>query len=107
MQFALRSILATLATVLALAACTPARYVKEGADEARVAADLSECREIAARQAFRDQAAFENRIALHRFDHFSRHRVSRHHLGPSLGELEHRYARICMLSRGYELQAGE
>ncbi len=72
-----------------------------------MAADLSECREIAARHAFRDQAALENRIALHRFDHFGCHRVSRHHLGPSLGVLEHRYTRVRMLSRGYELQAGE
>jgi len=96
---------APLAALLALGACTSARYVKANADEAQVAADLAECAEIAAHQAFRDLTFYDRRATLDRFDDLGRRRALGADFGPSQGELEHRYARICMLSRGYELQA--
>jgi hypothetical protein len=97
----------SLIAALALTACAPARYVKEGVEEAQAARDLSECREIAAHQAFRDLAVLERRARLHRLGDHRRHSALARGPLPGLGELEHRYARICMMSRGYELQTGE
>ncbi len=59
---------------------------------------LSECAEIARRQAFME---FRFDAPHHRLHHHDR-LLHRYH-GPSLGELEHRYRRVCMLARGYQL----
>jgi len=99
--------LAALAVLLMVGACAPARYVKAGADEVQVAADLAECRDIAARQAFRDLGYYDHPTRLGGVDALGRRRTMGVEFAPSLGELEQRYLRVCMMSRGYELKAAE
>ena len=86
-----------------LSACVPVGYIKPGMTEEGVTRDLSECAEIASHQAFRDIAIMDFRFdTLHpRLHH--RDRFLHGHHGSSLGELEHRYRRVCMLARGYQL----
>ena len=89
--------------VFVLVGCVPMGYVKSGASTERTQQDLSDCSAIARHQSFRDMPALEFRLALgygsfHRGDRFM---PGRYHL--SLAELQHRYRRICMLARGYEL----
>ncbi len=85
-------------TVL-LSACAPVGYIKPGMTEEKVARELSECAEIARHQAFRDIP-----IMGFQFDSLhSRDRLFHSCYGPSPGALEHRYRRICMLARGYQL----
>ncbi len=73
-----------------VSACAPVGYIKPGMTEEEVTRDRSECAEIARHEAFRD----------FRFDSLhSRGRLIHSYYGPSLGELEHRYRRVCMLAR--------
>ncbi len=86
-----------------LSACVPVGYIKPGMTQDEVTRDLAECAEIASHQAFRDIAIMD-----FRFDSFHprlhhRDRLFHRYHGPSLGELEHRYRRVCMLARGYQL----
>ncbi len=81
-----------------VSACAPYGYIKPEMTEEGVKRDLSECAEIAKHQAFRDIP-----IMVFRFDSLHpRDRLFHSHYGPSLGELEHRYRRVCMLARGYQ-----
>ncbi len=80
-----------------VSACAPVGYIKPGMTEEEVTRDRSECAEIARHEAFRD----------FRFDPlppWPHHRSRLFHRYPdrSLGELKHRYRRICMLARGYQ-----
>ncbi len=97
------AVLLVAAGLLGLAACAEVGYVKPGVTDEEYAQDSQDCAEIARHQAFRDQAVFETRF---RHDPSFRH-DSRfwtfHDFGPTMPELEFRYKRICMLSRGYEL----
>ncbi len=82
-----------------VSACAPVGYIKPGMTEEEVARELSECAEIARHQAFRDIP-----IMGFRFDSLHpRDRLIHSYHGPSLSELEHRYRRVCMLARGYQL----
>ncbi len=86
-----------------VSACAPVGYIKPGMTEEEVTRDLSECTETARHQAFRDIAIMDFRLdALHPLLHH-RDRLLYNHHGPSRGELEHRYRRVCMLARGYQL----
>ncbi len=86
-----------------VSACAPVGYIKPGMTEEEVTRDLSECAEIARHEAFRDIAIMDFQFdALHPRRHH-RDRLLHRHLGPSLGQLEHRYRRVCMLARGYQL----
>ncbi len=93
----------TLAFAFALTGCVTLVYVKSGATDDQVRLDLAECTDIARQQAFRDQPSLEFQLGLgygpvHRRDRslFARHR-------PSYAEVQHRYRRVCMIARGYEL----
>ncbi len=86
-----------------VSACAPVGYIKSGMTKEEVTRDLAECAEIASHQAFRDIAIMDFRFdALHPLLHH-RDRLLYDHHGPSRGELEHRYRRVCMLARGYQL----
>ncbi len=80
-----------------VSACAPLGYIKPGMTEEEVTRDLIECAEIARHEAFRD----------FRFDplppwlHHRGRLFHRYHYR-SLGELKHRYRRVCMLARGYQ-----
>ncbi len=88
-----------VALLALVSACVPVGYIKPGMTEEEVTRDLTECAEIARHQAFRDIP-----IMGFRFDsHHPRGRLFHSYYGPSLGELEHRYRRVCMLARGYQL----
>ncbi len=89
--------------VFVLVGCVPMGYVKSGASTERTQQDLSDCTDIARHQSFRDIPALEFGLRLgygpvHRRDRslFARHR-------PSYAEVQHRYRRVCMIARGYEL----
>ena len=89
--------------LMLLPACSPLTYSKAGTTNEDVSRDLSECAEIARHEAFRDIEAADFRLAilhtrLHYRDPFL-HGV----IGQGLGELQHRYRRVCMLARGYRL----
>ena len=86
-----------------LSACAPVGYIKPGMTEEGVAQDLSECTEIVRYQAFRDIAIWDSRSDAHHPRLHRRDRFLHGHYGPSPGALEHRYRRICMLARGYQL----
>jgi len=92
------------AGMFGLAACTEVGYTKPGVSEAEYIKDSEECAEIARHQAFRDQTVFDTQwrgsVALRRDRGYWGYRD----VGPpSYGNLEFRYRRLCMLSRGYEL----
>ena len=98
-----RPILLAAAGLAGLVACTPVGYVKPGVTQAEYEQDSLECAEIAQHQAFRDYTIFETRTRFRgtiderrRFSTFDTFVLSP-------GELEFRYRRLCMLSRGYEL----
>ncbi len=78
----------SLVFAFVLLGCTPVGYVKPDVSDEQIQQDLTNCTEIARDQAFRDLPALEFRLELHR---------------PSSAELAHRYRRVCMLARGYEL----
>ena len=82
-----------------VSACAPVGYIKPGMTEEEVTRELSECAEIARHQAFRDIGRFDT---FHPRRHHRGRFFHRHH-GPGLWELEHRYRRVCMLARGYQL----
>ncbi len=87
-----------MAYTAVVSACAPVGYIKPGMTEEEVTRDLTECAEIARHQAFRDIP-----IMGFRFDSpHPRDRLFHRYHGPSLGELEHRYRRVCMLARGYQ-----
>jgi hypothetical protein len=97
------AILLAGAGLLAISACTQMGYVKAGVTDEEYAQDSQDCAEIARHQAFRDQAVYETRF---RHDPAFRHDDrfwSLQDFGPTMPELQFRYQRICMLSRGYEL----
>ncbi len=99
----IRSILLAGAGLLVLSACTQVGYVKAGVTDEEYARDSQDCAEIARHQAFRDQALYDSRF---RHDPAFRHDNrfwSFQDFGPTMPELQFRYQRICMLSRGYEL----
>ncbi len=80
-----------------VSACAPVGYIKPGMTEEEVTRDRSECAEIARHEAFMD----------FRFDPLPpwphhRSRLFHRYHDRSLGELKHRYRRICMLARGYQ-----
>ncbi len=81
-----------------VSACAPVGYIKPGMTEEEVTRDLSECAEIARRQAFMD---FRFDPLSPRLYHHDRFFYGYH--GRSPGELKHRYRRVCMLARGYQL----
>ncbi len=85
-------VLMTYIAVL-VSACAPVGYIKPGMTEEEVTRDRTECAEIARHQAFMD----------FRFDSLHhRDRLFHRYHGPSLGELEHRYRRVCMLALDYQ-----
>ena len=93
----------TVMLMFVLLGCTPVGYIKSGATDEQVRQDLTDCTEIARHQAFRDQPSLQFQLGLgyglaHRRDRFAfpPHR-------PSYAELQHRYRRVCMVARGYEL----
>ncbi len=89
----------SVALLALVSACVPVGYIKSGMTEEEVTRDLTECAEIARHQAFRDIP-----IMGFRFDSLHpRDRLIHSYHGLSLGELEHRYRRVCMLARGYQL----
>ena len=89
-------LLASIAVLVS--ACAPVGYVQPGMTEEEVTRDRTECAEIARHQAF-----WDNPIMGFRFDSLHhRDRLFHRYHGPSLGELEHRYRRVCMLARGYQ-----
>ncbi len=80
-----------------VSACASVGYIKPGMTEEEVTRERSECAEIARRQALMDFQFDASHPRLHHRDRL----LHRYH-GPSLGELEHRYRRVCMLARGYQ-----
>ena len=100
---AARALVPGLLSLAVLSACTEYGYYKPGITDAEYIRDSEDCAQIAQRQAFRDaniyrpwpvpDRSFRRGI---RSTPFSHDRVSR-------GELEFRYRRVCMQSKGYEL----
>lgn len=91
------------AGLLGLAGCTEYGYVKPGVTDEEYVADSQACDEIARHQAFRDFSVFESRS---RFENpfLARDRFfALDNRSLSTSELEFRYRRLCMASRGYEL----
>ncbi len=86
-----------------VSACAPVGYIKPGMTEEEITRELSECAEIARHQAFRDIPIMDFRFGALRPRLHHRDRLLYDHPGPSRGELEHRYRRVCMLARGYQL----
>lgn len=94
------------AGLLGLAACTEYGYVKPGVTEEQFVQDSQDCGEIARHQAFRDFKIYDSRARHHRSFHHYRRREGSSFFGfgeSSPAQLEFRYRRICMVSRGYEL----
>ena len=98
-----RLILLAAAGLLGLSACTEYGYVKPGVTEEVYVQDSQDCAEIARHQAFRDSNVFESRSRLRRSFRYDRRFSSFDSIGVSSSELEFRYRRLCMVSRGYEL----
>ena len=98
-----RLIVFASAAVFGLVACTPVGYVKPGVTDAEYEQDSLECAEIAQHQAFRDRSTFETRTRFRGSVHDRRRFTTFDTFAASPGELEFRYRRLCMLSRGYEL----
>lgn len=101
-----RRILFVAAGLLGLAGCTPVGYVKPGVTEEQFVQDSQDCAEIARHQAFRDFKIYDSRARHHRSFHHYRRREGSSFFGfgaSSPAQLEFRYRRICMVSRGYEL----
>ena len=96
------ALITVLAMAAAISACTPLVYVKPAVTDEVFARDSAQCAEIAQYHAFRDHAVAESRFALARGHLSRRERIHGRDLS-SLAELQHRYRRICMLARGYEL----
>ena len=98
-----RLILLAAAGLLGLSACTEYGYVKPGVTEEVYVQDSQDCAEIARHQAFRDFNVFESRARFGRSFRYDRRFSSFDSIGVSSSELEFRYRRLCMVSRGYEL----
>ncbi len=99
-----RLILLAAAGLLGLSACTEYGYVKPGVTDEVYVQDSQDCAEIARHQAFRDHSVFESRARFGRSFRYDRRRFSSFDsIGVSSSELEFRYRRLCMVSRGYEL----
>jgi len=92
------------AGLLGLAACTEVGYRKPGVTDEEYARDSEDCAELARQQAFRDYTVYQTQwpaSVARRHDH---HYLTYQNFGPpSYGNLEFRYRRLCMLSKGYEL----
>ncbi len=89
--------------VFVLLGCTPMGYVKSSATDEQVKQDLTDCTEIARHHSFRDTSSFEFglRLGYGSFNRGDRFMSGRYH--SSSAELQHRYRRVCMIARGYEL----
>ena len=89
--------------VFVLLGCTPMGYIQSGASDEQVKQDLTECTDIARHRAFRDQPTLQFHLGLSygSVHHGHRHPFARHQ--SSYAEVQHRYRRVCMVSRGYEL----
>ncbi len=96
-------LLAAAAGLAGLVACTPVGYVKPGVTQAEYEQDSLECADIAQPQAFRDYTIFETRTRFRGSVNDRRRFTTFDTTVLSPGELEFRYRRLCMLSRGYEL----
>ena len=98
-----RTLLVPAALIAMGAACTPYGYTKPDMTEQAFATDQVECAELAREQAFldntRDRLRAETAYATQR----RQSALDLYGTIPSFTELERRYRRICMLSRGYEL----
>ena len=105
-RFARSSLAAVLvaAGLFGLAACTEVGYRKAGVTDEEYARDSEDCAVLARQQAFRDYNVFQTQwrsTVVRRHGHDYR---TYQNLGPpSYGNLEFRYRRLCMLSKGYEL----
>jgi hypothetical protein len=91
------------AGLLGLAACTEVGYSKPGVTDAEYAKDSQDCVEIARHQAFRDQTVFDTQWRSTTTFRHDRRNWNFQGFGPTLPDLEFRYRRLCMISRGYEL----
>ncbi len=99
-----RLILLAAVGLLGRSACTEYGYVKPGVTDEVYVQDSQDCAEIARHQAFRDHSVFESRARFGRSFRYDRRRFSSFDsIGVSSSELEFRYRRLCMISRGYEL----
>ena len=99
-----RLILLASAGLLGLSACTEYGYVKPGVTDEVYVQDSQDCAEIARHQAFRDFNVFESRARFGGSFRYDRRRFSSFDsFRTSPSELEFRYRRLCMVSRGYEL----
>ena len=98
-----RLILLAAAGLLGLSACTRYGYVKPGVSDAEYAQDSQDCAEIAQHQAFRDFSIIESRSRTRRTFNDRNRITTLDTFALSPGELEFRYRRVCMISRGYEL----
>jgi hypothetical protein len=92
-----------IALLLAASACTRYEYTKPGMTEEVFTQDSRECAEIARDQAFRDYARDFRHPPIHRRGLHGRSAFLPYPIHPSPAELEHRYRRVCMTARGYEL----
>ena len=88
---------------LLLSACAQVGYIKPGMTEEETAQDLTECSEIARRQAFRDAAIQDLQSDALFLRGHRRDQLLPRHPGHNPGGLQHRYRQVCMLARGYEI----
>jgi hypothetical protein len=95
--------LIVVAILTPILACSPVGYLKTGVTDEEYRRDIEECAELAQHQGRRDFAT--RRAHLPSFGRARRNVVGTRHVATltSEAELEHRYRRVCMLARGYEL----
>jgi hypothetical protein len=92
------------AGLFGLAACTEVGYRKPGVTDEEYKRDSEDCAELAQQQAFRDYSVFQTQWQASVARRHDRQLWTYQQLGPpSYGNLEFRYRRLCMLSKGYEL----
>ncbi len=89
--------------IMPLPACSPLTYSKAGTAREDVGRDLSECAEIATHEAYREIEVADFRLAIHHPRLHHRNQIFHGDTGLGLGEMQHRYRRVCMLTRGYRL----
>ena len=82
-----------------LPACSSLTYSKAGTAREDLGRDLSECAEIATHEAFREIEVADFRLAILHPRLHQRNRILHGDIGLGLGELQHRYRRVCMLAR--------
>ena len=89
--------------IMPLPACSPSTYSKACTAREDVSRDLSECVEITTHEAFREIEVADFRLAVLRPRLHYRNRILHGDIGLGLGELQHRYRRVCMLARDKRL----